>query len=104
LNFPTDSDEQCSGERTGAVAGSSHKELSFRTAKQRTHSVNKKQTSSMLEVDESHEVKNMFSSSHPDHQLPESDSSSGKMSEPSIISETGAANCTAVVIVQCISR
>jgi hypothetical protein len=98
VNFSTDPDEQCSGQRTIEVASSSHKELSFRTAKQRTHSINKKQTSSMLEVDEAHEVMNVFSSSHLDHQLPESDRTSGKISEPSIISGTGDGMCTAVVI------
>jgi hypothetical protein len=34
----------------------------------------------MLEVDEAHEEMNVFSSSHLDHQLPESDSTSGKIS------------------------
>jgi hypothetical protein len=79
VNFPPDSDQQCGGKKTSEMAGSSHKELSFRTAKERTHSINKKQTSNMLEVYESHEVVNMFTSSHLDHHLLESDNTSGEI-------------------------
>lgn len=81
MNFPPDSEEQCGGRRTGEVAGPSHKELSFRTAKQRTHSSSKKQTSTMLEVDKLNEVAKIYSSSHLHHLL-ESDDISGETSEP----------------------
>jgi hypothetical protein len=86
VNFSPDSDQQCSAKRTGEMAGSSHKELSFRTAKQRTHSVNKKQTSNILEVDKSHEMANICSGSHQDHHLLESNNTSGEISEPCFFS------------------
>jgi hypothetical protein len=82
VNYPTDSDEQCSGKSLCEVAEFSPRELSFRTAKQRTHGTNKKQTSNVLEVDRSHEVMNMLSSGHLDHQLPELDDTSGKIPDP----------------------
>lgn len=79
--FPPDSDQQCDSTRTSEMAGSTHKELSFRTAKQRTCSINKRQTCNISEADESHEVTNKFSSSHMDYQLSELDTS-GKISDP----------------------
>lgn len=84
MHFSPDSEEQCGGRRTGEMAGPSHKELSFRIAKQRTHSSNKKQTSTMLEVDKLHEMVNIYSSSHLDHHLLESDDISGEISEPCV--------------------
>jgi hypothetical protein len=79
--FPPDSDQQYDSTRTSETVGSTHKELNFRTAKQRTCCINKRQTSNISEADKSHEVMNVFLSSQVDNQVSELDTS-GKISDP----------------------
>jgi hypothetical protein len=88
VNFPPDSNQQCGDRRTGEMAGSSHKELSFRTAKQRTHSMNKKQASNMLEADKLQEGAKL-------QEVLESDNTSGEISEACFV-------CVCVCVCVCV--
>jgi hypothetical protein len=72
--FATDSDQQCGGE----MARSTCEELA---ADQQRPCGNDKQTSDIAEVDESHELTDVFSESCEVQKLSESDDTSGEISD-----------------------